>query len=88
MREVNTKLLLGRLPLPLLYLQVDAEGRDDAVLRGFPLDDPALSPSVGIMFEHVLLPEARFKAVMKRLHASGYTTQCQIGQNILSLRPE
>jgi hypothetical protein len=79
--------LLTQLHSPLLYLQIDAEGRDDEILAHMPLADPRLRPSVGIMFENVLLDDGRFDATMRILERHGYTRHCQVDQNTLSMRP-
>ena len=74
---------------PVHYVQIDVEGFDDQVLAQLPLSGPystsasAFRPKV-IVFEYVLLGDARLAAAVRRLQSFGYSA-CKEEQNVLAL---
>ena len=71
---------------PVVYLQIDAEGFDDEILLQFLNAQGDLVPfsPIAIAFESMLLNSSRVTEVRSHLRASGYTQQCQHGQNVVS----
>ena len=85
-RTMTASTLLRHVQSPVVYLQIDAEGHDDRVLRQFLSNDtttPKCAPAA-ITFEHMLLSRNRLTAALSRLRAHGYTEQCLDGQNVVS----
>ena len=86
-KTLTARQLLAALPSPPLYVQIDAEGYDDEILKSILDKDnnSGLNPKIGVMFEHVLLTEPRFRAAFELVKHQGYTNQCQYTQNILNM---
>jgi len=70
---------------PVRYVQIDVEGFDDQVLDQLPLEDAASAfRPTAIVFEYVLLGEAKVAAAVSRLRSLGYTA-CIEEQNVVAL---
>ena len=66
------------------YVQIDVEGFDDRIVLGLPFGDRRFLPAA-VVFEFVLLGEARVREAIGLLARHGYGMLCCDFQNIVAL---